>query len=200
MIRAHQRQLQTQLMQLQAQMQAFDNWTRISPFFESEANWEITYSPAFYFLPQADFDAFSDDKSVHQAAKSWLPWMPIVQSAIRYNSINIKDPAGNPPILGFTVPADFARTHNMYLDSPVEYVEPQRWLVIYMKDQSPRPDAKPQQEMSRSRRNFLVRTAWSIMEKHSFQARDDHYYIMKLLQLTENDTLTNYSIMQIPLV
>lgn len=52
---------------------------------------------------------------------------------------------------------------------------------------------------AQTRRQYRLDTADAIMREHRFTPRADSFYITKLLQLREQDTQTNYSIMQIPI-
>lgn len=200
-LRPRQKLLQEQLRHMQAQMGAFDFLDRIAPYFDSESNWEISNEESFYFLPHSTFDRFIDSREIDEAMKSWLDWMPVVRSTISYPCIGAAGTPAREPMLGFAVPAVFAREYGLYLEAPVEFVEAQRWLIIYLKDESSRPREQEtdDSQTAQSRRRQRVDIAQNIMDRHMLRPRESNYYITKLLQLRENDTQTNYSIMQIPI-
>lgn len=196
----HQKLLQEQLQHMQAQMSAFDFLDRIAPYFDSDSNWEISNEESFYFLPHSTFDKFIDSREINEAMKNWLDWMPVVRSTVSYPCINGTG-TDRYPTLGFTVSASFAKEHGLYLEAPVEFVAAQRWLIIYLKDKSSRPMAQEAGDthIAQSRRHQRIDLVQNIMNQHFLRSKDDNYYITKLLQLRENETQTNYSIMQVPI-
>lgn len=200
-IHDRQTQLQQNLQHLQAQMEAFDTLSRLSPFFHSEDNWEILHDRGFYFLQQTDYDTFQDDPAVEQAVQQWVPWMPTIQSAMRYPSL-WPDAGSQPhPALGFVASTAAVAAYGLSTDPPVEAVPPRRCLQIYLKDQRIQPlndDSRPASGYTtRSQQHMaLIRR---LLEAHNLKPAPEPYYVIKLLQLRENGAHTNYHILKVPL-
>ena len=189
------------LLHMQAQAEAFDRLDRIASYFASENNWEIAYQESFYFLPHSAFDTFLDTPEIHAAVENWLEWMPVVHSTIRYPYFDTSSEERTQPMVGFSVSARFAEKNGLFREAPVELVPAQRWFILYLKDKSQRPYKRSSEEdtAAQTRRQYRLDTADAIMREHRFTPRADGFYITKLLQPREQDTQTNYSIMQIPI-